>query len=88
MLCNEHTAILSMKSSELLTFLMTFVLYQSRDRQKKKSGTKGIRIDAEGDAYLEDLTNPESQVNGSQPSPDPEKGKSNNKKVPKFIFFR
>lgn len=52
---------------------------QARDRQKKKSGTRGIRIDAEGDASLEDLTNPESQVNGSQPSQD-EKEKSTKRK--------
>ncbi|KAL1821631.1 hypothetical protein DCAR_0418060 [Daucus carota subsp. sativus] len=53
---------------------------QARDRQKKKSGTRGIRIDAEGDASLEDLTNSESQVNGSQPSQDPEKEKSTKRK--------
>lgn len=60
-------------------------LYQARDRQKKKSGTRGIRIDAEGDASLEDLTNSESQVNGSQPSQDPEKEKST--KVPNTMYI-
>ncbi|CAN6484002.1 unnamed protein product [Victoria cruziana] len=30
---------------------------QPRERQKKKRATKGIRLDAEGDASLEDLTN-------------------------------
>lgn len=63
---------------------MTISLYQARDRQKKKSGTRGIRIDAEGDASLEDLTNPELQVNGSQPSLD-EKEKS--AKVPNIIYI-
>uniref|UniRef100_A0A5B7AT52 Chromatin-remodeling ATPase INO80 n=1 Tax=Davidia involucrata TaxID=16924 RepID=A0A5B7AT52_DAVIN len=53
---------------------------QARDRQKKKGGTKGIRVNAEGDASLEDLTNIESQSNGYEPSPDPEKAKSSNKK--------
>ncbi|CAL5356520.1 unnamed protein product [Camellia sinensis] len=55
---------------------------QARDRQKKKGGTKGIRIDAEGDASLEDLANNGSQPQGNElePSPDPEKAKSSSKK--------
>ncbi|CAL5420787.1 unnamed protein product [Camellia sinensis] len=53
---------------------------QGRDRQKKKGGTKGILIDAEGDASLEDVTNIGSQENVSEASPDPEKAKSSNKK--------
>ncbi|KAA8518116.1 hypothetical protein F0562_015590 [Nyssa sinensis] len=53
---------------------------QARDRQKRKSGAKGIRVDAEGDASLEDLTNNGSQGNGHEPSPDPEKANSSNKK--------
>jgi len=53
---------------------------QARDRQKKRGGTKAIRIDAEGDASLEDLTNAGSQGNGVDASPDPEKAKSSNKK--------
>ncbi|CAN6557160.1 unnamed protein product [Malus baccata var. baccata] len=54
---------------------------QVKDRQKKKQ-TKGIRVDAEGDASLEDLTNPASapQGTGYEDSPDMEKAKSNNKK--------
>ncbi|RXI04738.1 hypothetical protein DVH24_039012 [Malus domestica] len=53
---------------------------QVKDRQKKKQ-TKGIRVDAEGDASLEDLTNPASapQGTGYEDSPDAEKAKSNNK---------
>ncbi|XP_059668388.1 chromatin-remodeling ATPase INO80 isoform X2 [Cornus florida] len=53
---------------------------QGKDRQKKKAGSKAIRIDAEGDASLEDLANFGSQGNGHEPSPDPEKAKSSNKK--------
>lgn len=53
---------------------------QVKDRQKKKQSTKGIRVDAEGDASLEDLTNAGSQGTGPEPSPDPEKAKSSNKK--------
>lgn len=53
---------------------------QAKDRQKKKSGTKGIRIDAEGGASLEDLSNPELQDNESEPH-DPDKARSSNKKV-------
>lgn len=60
-----------------------FTLNQARDRQKKRGGTKGIRIDAEGDASLEDLTNPnpETQINGSVPSPSAENAKSSSTKV-------
>ncbi|GFY96189.1 DNA helicase INO80-like protein [Actinidia rufa] len=53
---------------------------QARDRQKRKGGTKRIRIDAEGDASLEDVTNNGSQGNGVEASPDPEKAKSSSKK--------
>ncbi|KAK1578959.1 hypothetical protein Q3G72_034530 [Acer saccharum] len=57
--------------------------HQAKDRQKKKQPTKGIWIDAEGDAYLEDLTNAgaqPAQVAGQEPSPDPEKATPSNKK--------
>ncbi|KAK2651936.1 hypothetical protein Ddye_011792 [Dipteronia dyeriana] len=56
---------------------------QAKDRQKKKQPTKGIWIDAEGDAYLEDLTNAGAQPAqgaGQEPSPDPEKATPSNKK--------
>ncbi|KAK6941781.1 SNF2, N-terminal [Dillenia turbinata] len=53
---------------------------QGRDSQKKKRGTKGIRLDAEGDASLEDLTNIATKTNGVEPSPEEEKAKPNNKK--------
>uniref|UniRef100_A0A2N9GUU1 Chromatin-remodeling ATPase INO80 n=1 Tax=Fagus sylvatica TaxID=28930 RepID=A0A2N9GUU1_FAGSY len=53
---------------------------QVKDRQKKKLSTKGIRVDAEGDASLEDLTNAEAQGTAPEPSPDPEKAKSSSKK--------
>lgn len=53
---------------------------QAKDRQKKKRGTKGIRLDAEGDASLEDLTNIDSQGNGNEASPDPQKTNSSNNK--------
>ncbi|KAF3441996.1 hypothetical protein FNV43_RR15912 [Rhamnella rubrinervis] len=52
---------------------------QVKDKQKKKQ-TKGIRVDAEGDASLEDLTNAESQGAGYEDSPDPERAKPSNKK--------
>ncbi|KAF9593859.1 hypothetical protein IFM89_025650 [Coptis chinensis] len=53
---------------------------QAKDRQKKKRGTKGIRIDAEGDASLEDLTDtvPPSSV----PDATPDQGASNKKRKP------
>ncbi|KAK5803856.1 hypothetical protein PVK06_031505 [Gossypium arboreum] len=53
---------------------------QAKDRLKKKQPTKGIRLDAEGDASLEDLANAGAQGTGVDPSPDPEKAKSSNKK--------
>ena len=53
---------------------------QAKDRQKKKSGAKGIRIDAEGAASFEDFANAESQDYDFEPQ-DPEKTKSSSKKV-------
>ncbi|CAN4089861.1 unnamed protein product [Withania somnifera] len=52
---------------------------QAKERKKRKGGIKGIRIGADGDASLEDLTNSESVGNGID-SLEPEKAKSNNKK--------
>ncbi|KAL3534402.1 hypothetical protein ACH5RR_002863 [Cinchona calisaya] len=53
---------------------------QARERQKKKAGTKGIRIDAEGAVYLEEFTELGSQGNEYDATPDLEKAISNNKK--------
>ncbi|CAN4106608.1 unnamed protein product [Withania somnifera] len=52
---------------------------QAKERQKRKVGIKGIRIGADGDASLEDLTNSESVGSGND-ALEPEKAKSNNKK--------
>ncbi|KAJ6747530.1 CHROMATIN-REMODELING ATPASE INO80 [Salix koriyanagi] len=52
---------------------------QAKDRQKKKP-TKAIRVDAEGDATFEDLTETVTQGTGNEPSEDTEKLRSNNKK--------
>lgn len=59
---------------------MVYASKQAKDRQKKKGGAKGIRIDAEGGASLEDLANLEMQDNESE-APDPDKAKPSNKKV-------
>lgn len=56
---------------------MEFVLYQAKDRQKKKKVTKGIRVDADGDASLEDFGNPVSQAGENEQ----ENVKSTSKKV-------
>ncbi|XP_010507489.1 PREDICTED: DNA helicase INO80-like [Camelina sativa] len=53
---------------------------QVKDRQKKKQSTKCIRIDAEGDATLEELDDAERQDNRQEPLEEPEKTKSGNKK--------
>ncbi|KAG9454766.1 hypothetical protein H6P81_007670 [Aristolochia fimbriata] len=53
---------------------------QAKDRQKKKRGMKGIRIDAEGDATLEDISALGSQAAGNEPGNELENGKSSNKK--------
>lgn len=53
---------------------------QAKDRQKKKSGTKGIRVDAEGLASFEDFETAELRDNDYEP-PDVEKTKSSGKKV-------
>ncbi|XP_070055578.1 chromatin-remodeling ATPase INO80 isoform X2 [Nicotiana tomentosiformis] len=52
---------------------------QAKERQKRKGGTKGIRIGADGDASLEDLTNGES-VGNVDDTLDPGKAKSSSKK--------
>ena len=62
-----------------------FLLPKAKDRLKKKQLTKGIRLDAEGDASLEDLENTGAQCTGAEPSPDPEKAISSNNKVLKLI---
>ncbi|CAN6829241.1 unnamed protein product [Brassica oleracea] len=55
---------------------------QVRDRQKKKQPVKCIRIDAEGDATLEELEDAaaERQDKEQEPSQEPEKTKPSNKK--------
>lgn len=53
---------------------------QVKDKQKKKRPAKGIRIDAEGDASLEDLENATNEAKDAEPSPDLEKAKSNKKR--------
>nr|XP_004236584.1 chromatin-remodeling ATPase INO80 [Solanum lycopersicum] len=50
---------------------------QAKERQKRKGGTKGIRIGADGDASLEDLTNSEFVGDDAL---EPEKAKLSNKK--------
>ncbi|KAJ6316762.1 hypothetical protein OIU78_019944 [Salix suchowensis] len=50
---------------------------QARDRQKKKP-TKAIRVDAEGDATFEDLTETVVQAPGNEQSDDAEKSKPPN----------
>ncbi|KAK4775981.1 hypothetical protein SAY87_023942 [Trapa incisa] len=53
---------------------------QTKDRQKKKLQTKGILLDAEGDASLEDLENLEGERNAVKSSLDGDNTKSSNKK--------
>ncbi|XP_010269671.1 PREDICTED: DNA helicase INO80 isoform X2 [Nelumbo nucifera] len=53
---------------------------QSKDRQKKKRGTKAIRLDAEGDASLEDFADIGSQGAGYRSTSELEGGKASNKK--------
>lgn len=72
------------KKISVFVFL-TSLCWQAKDRQKKKQA-KGIRVDAEGDASLEDLTNPESRGTEYDPSPDLEKTKPSSKKVLDFLI--
>ncbi|KAI7739904.1 hypothetical protein M8C21_011145 [Ambrosia artemisiifolia] len=46
---------------------------QAKDRQKKKGATKGIRIDEEGDATLEDMSKFEPPVDFDDPFLNPDK---------------
>lgn len=57
-----------------------FLTVHQKDKQKKKRGAKGILLDAEGDATLEDFPNV-SQGNGPERSPEVERPKPSNKKV-------
>ncbi|KAL4204250.1 hypothetical protein AMTRI_Chr01g108830 [Amborella trichopoda] len=52
---------------------------QGTDRQKKKQGTKGLRLNDEGDASWEDYANFESQME-ADPATELENGKATNKK--------
>lgn len=72
LLAPEDVVSLLIDDSQLQEKLKEIPL-QAKDRQKRKTGTKGIRIDAEGGASLEDFTNDESQPNGPEASADPEK---------------
>ncbi|GER57189.1 DNA helicase INO80 [Striga asiatica] len=56
------------------------VSQQAKDRQKRKASSKGIRIDAEGGASLEDFANPELQGGNETELLDNEKAKSSSKK--------
>ncbi|CAA0829860.1 DNA helicase INO80 [Striga hermonthica] len=56
------------------------VSQQAKDRQKRKASSKGIRIDAEGGASLEDFANPELQGGNETELLDNEKVKSSSKK--------
>lgn len=49
---------------------------QLKNQQKNKRPTKGIRVNADGDASLEDLANVETD----EPCPDPQRAKSSKKK--------
>lgn len=71
-----------------ILIFMVLCTIKAKDRLKKKQPTKGIRLDAEGDASLEDLANAGAQGTVADPSPDPEKAKSSNKKVLKVIRFK
>ncbi|XP_072977502.1 chromatin-remodeling ATPase INO80 isoform X1 [Typha angustifolia] len=54
---------------------------QAKDRQKRKRVTKGIRVDAEGDVTLEDLTNPNSEAAVQEDAANKKRKSSSEKKV-------
>jgi len=56
--------------------------FQVKDKQKKKQPMRGIRVNEDGDASLEDLTSSAAQgTSDYDPAVDPEGSKSSNKKV-------
>ncbi|XP_060183897.1 chromatin-remodeling ATPase INO80 isoform X1 [Lycium barbarum] len=77
LLAPEDVVSLLIDDAQLEQKLKEIPLQQAKERQKRKGGTKGIRIGADGDASLEDLTNSESVGNDAL---DLEKPKSSNKK--------
>lgn len=73
-----------LKSIEFFFFLIILDLnlyLQIKDKQKKKQPVKGIRVNEDGDASLEDLTNSGVPGTDNDISLDPEGSKFNNKKV-------
>lgn len=63
---------------------IVFCSHQAKERQKKKGGTKGIRVDADGGVFLEDFAD---NANGFESTADPDKAKPS-KKVNIFpIYF-
>ncbi|XP_010544952.2 PREDICTED: DNA helicase INO80-like [Tarenaya hassleriana] len=79
LLAPEDVVSLLLDDTQLEQKLREFPL-QVKDKHRKKQSTKGIRLDAEGDACLEDLTEAAGPENGQEPPQDPEKAKSSNKK--------
>ncbi|XP_060967508.1 chromatin-remodeling ATPase INO80 isoform X1 [Cannabis sativa] len=79
LLAPEDVVSLLLDDAQLEQKLKEIPLQQAKDRQKKKQ-TKGIRVDAEGDASLEDLANNVPEAAGHENSPDLEKTKSASKK--------
>ncbi|XXG70943.1 hypothetical protein AAC387_Pa07g0306 [Persea americana] len=77
-LAPEDVVSLLLDDAQLEQKLREASQHMGKDRQKKKRGTKAIRIDAEGDASLEDLANIGSQ--GYEPVPEADNGKAANKK--------
>ncbi|XP_073223338.1 chromatin-remodeling ATPase INO80-like [Cicer arietinum] len=60
---------------------------QVKDRQKRKPSMKGIRVNEDGDASLEDLTNSAAQSTTDYDAfVDPEGQKSSNKKVKLYLL--
>lgn len=56
--------------------------FQVKDKQKKKQPMRGIRVNEDGDASMEDLTSSVAQgTSDNDLSMDPEGSKSSNKKV-------
>ncbi|XP_068662368.1 chromatin-remodeling ATPase INO80-like isoform X1 [Aristolochia californica] len=77
----EDVVSLLLDDTQLEQKLREAPLHQAKYRQKKKRVTKGIRIDAEGDATLEDISALESQPAGNELSNELENVKSSNKKI-------
>lgn len=75
------------KRHNFSNYIWHHLSFQVKDKQKRKQPTKGIRVNEDGDASLEDLTNSVAQrTTENDVSTDPDGPKSSKKKVSLYFL--